>query len=168
MPVVISFIGWHNSGKTTLAQKVVAELMRRQRRVAVVKSTKEDIFSCDRAQSDTSRYFQTGVPVILAGKGFLFLQQPAEKSSLTGLAGRFFADMELVIGEGFKNEKGIAQIEVFRGEGPQLAGQVDGVIAVVGDGEPTGRWRCFSADEYIELADFIENILLAEGQRNPA
>ncbi len=159
MPVVISFIGWHNSGKTTLAQKVVAELLRRQRKVAVVKSTKEDILSCDKPQSDTSRYFQAGVPVILAGKDFLFLQQPAQRSSLAELGERFFADMELVIGEGFKNEQGIAKIEVFTGGAPQLAGQVDGVIAVVGDGEQTGEWRCFPRDDYITICDFIENLL---------
>ncbi len=41
MPPVISFIGWHNSGKTTLARQVVALLKAKGYVVAVIKSTKE-------------------------------------------------------------------------------------------------------------------------------
>ncbi len=154
-PAIITFIGWHNSGKTTLAKNVVAELIRRGRRVAVVKSTKEGVASFDKPQSDTDLYRQAGATVLLAGEDFLFLQGLEQKPSLASLAARFFADMELVIGEGFKGEEGVAKIEVFSGEKPQLAAEVDGVVAVAGEGD-TAHWRSFSRMEYVKIADFIE------------
>ncbi len=154
-PAIITFIGWHNSGKTTLAKNVVAELIRRGRRVAAVKSTKEDVAAVDKSKSDTSFYRQAGAAVLLAGEDFLFLQGLEQKPSLASLADRFFADMELVVGEGFKGESGIAKIEVFGGERPQLAAEIDGVVAVAGEGD-TAHWRSFSRIEYLEIADFIE------------
>ncbi len=160
MPKIISFIGWHNSGKTTIAGKVVSELVRRGRRVAVVKSTKEKALSCDKEGSDSSTFFQAGAAVLLAGEDFLSLQLAEPKSPLVELAARFFSDMDFVIGEGFKQENGIAKIEVFTGEAPQLANEVEGVIAVVGEGSG-GDWRKFSSEEYCEIADFIEDYLVA-------
>ncbi len=167
MPALLSFIGWHNSGKTTLATRVVAELIVRGWKVAVVKSTKEDASALDTPQSDSASYRQAGAAVLLAGDGFLFLQQPQQKPSLALLAARFFADMDLVIGEGFKREEGLAKIEVFAGEEPELAAEVDGVIAVVGDGDGVGGkdgsvagWRSFTCDAYKDIADFIEQHFL--------
>ncbi len=163
-PAIITFIGWHNSGKTTLAKNVIAELIRRGRRVAVVKSTKEDVASVDKPQSDTALYRQAGTAVLLAGEDFLFLQGLEQKPSLASLAARFFADMELVVGEGFKGERGIAKIEVFDGERPQLAAEVDGVVAVVGEGDACG-WHSFFPEEYVGLADFIEKNLITNNEK---
>lgn len=163
MPAVISFIGWHDSGKTTLASRVVAELLQRGRTVAVVKSSKDAALAFDHPGTDSARYRQTGAAVLVAGPELLVLQQPAAKSSLHQLALRFFADFELVVGEGFKEEKGLAKIEVFRGTGPRLSGMVDGVVAVVGEGLAAENGRCFSPDDYMGLADFVEDFIENSG-----
>ena len=41
MTAIVSFIGWHDSGKTTLATGVVASLKQMGYRVAVIKSSSE-------------------------------------------------------------------------------------------------------------------------------
>ena len=47
MTAIISFIGWHESGKTTLAAGVVAHLHRKGLRVAVIKSSEKRGISFD-------------------------------------------------------------------------------------------------------------------------
>ncbi len=156
MPAIVTFIGWHNSGKTTVASKVVAELIRRGRKIAVVKSTSKNRLSFDHSGTDSDIYRQTGVDVLVAGPEEFVLQCSAEKRSLTELACRYFDDMELVIGEGFKQEKKIAKIEVFRNSGPRLIDLVDGVVAVVGDSRlVAGPVPVFSPDDVKNIADFL-------------
>ena len=41
MSSVVTFIGWHDSGKTTLVKQVVAELKKSGYRVAVIKSSND-------------------------------------------------------------------------------------------------------------------------------
>lgn len=164
MPAVISFIGWHDSGKTTLASRVVAELLRRGRKVAVVKSTKERQLSFDHPGTDSALYLQAGAAILVAGPELLVLQKPEKKSSLKALAARFFADMELVVGEGFKHEEDLAKIEVFRDTGPRLASMVDGVVAVVGCEQFFSEIKQrFSSDDFPGIADFLEDFIELSG-----
>lgn len=157
LPAIVSFIGWHNSGKTTVATRVVAELLRRERRVAVVKSTKESGCVADTPGTDTAAYQQVGVPVLLAAAdGFVLRRQMSAKPELKELARRWFADMELVVGEGFKGETDIAKIEVCRGD-DHRSSEVSGVVATVG-GTPLPGERSFSGEDVSGIADFIEEI----------
>ncbi|MBM9520452.1 molybdopterin-guanine dinucleotide biosynthesis protein MobB [Desulforhopalus vacuolatus] len=153
-PVIVTFIGWHDSGKTTLASRVVVEMLRRGRRVAVVKSTKERGITFDSADTDSGIFRATGAPVLLAAPEEIFLQQPMAKLTLRQLASRYFNDMELVVGEGFKEERDVVKIEVCRG-GERLAGKVTGVAAVVGAVSLCGE-RAFSVEDVEGIADFIE------------
>ncbi|MGE4560321.1 MAG: molybdopterin-guanine dinucleotide biosynthesis protein B, partial [Desulfobulbus sp.] len=60
MPPIVSFIGWHNSGKTTLCRQVVAHLKARGYLVAVIKSTKETGIAVDQPGTDTALYRKSG------------------------------------------------------------------------------------------------------------
>ncbi len=141
LPKIISFIGWHNSGKTTLASEVAAECIAKGISVGVIKSTKESIAEitanspADRrkdglATTDTAHYCLTGADVLLAASDAIILQKRMVKPSLQELAKCYFADKDLVIGEGFKYEVGVDKIEIYCG-GELLAGEVVGVCAVV-------------------------------------
>ena len=157
MKPILSFIGWHNSGKTTLARKVVAELVRRGFRVGVVKSTKEQGLVFNSLDTDSGKYSATGAAVLLAAPDQIFLQQPMEKRSLKELANSYFSTMDIVVGEGFKDEPEIYKIEVFRG-GERLAGTVDGVVMVATDKEVDDE-RVVSLDAFEEIADFLESMV---------
>ncbi|PIE56904.1 MAG: molybdopterin-guanine dinucleotide biosynthesis protein B [Desulfobulbus propionicus] len=160
MPPIVSFIGWHNSGKTTLASQVVNHLSRRRYRVAVVKSTKDTGILMDRPGSDTSIYREAGANAVsLVAPDTTFLQGKNSGLRLTTFVHRYFADMDLVIAEGFKHEHMVPKIEVTRGDSPLLRGEVTGVIALATDRQLSGDY-VFRLDESLELADFIEKRFL--------
>ena len=73
---------------------------------------------------------------------------------LADIVHRFFYDVDVVIGEGFKNERHIAKIEVTQSEGELLKDQVNGVVAVVTDGS-LPEVTVFRPDQPEEIAEFI-------------
>ncbi len=161
MPPIVSFIGWHNSGKTTLASRVVRHLQKRGYTVAVIKSTKEHNIGCDQTGTDTEIYRRNGATgVMLVAPDQMVLRTPGQGKNLTALVHRYFADADIVIAEGFKHARRIAKVEVNRGEKKELLrDQVTGVIAVATDRRLVGDY-VFRLDESRELADFLEKRFL--------
>jgi alcohol dehydrogenase len=136
MPPIIAFIGWHDSGKTTLASQVVRLLKERGYSVAVIKSTKDIGLLPSQEGTDTGAYHKAGADAVtLVAPDKLVLTADQPEKNLQALARRFFADVDLVIGEGFKGAKKADKIEVFRGQGTRLAEEVSGVVAVATDQE---------------------------------
>ncbi len=165
MPPIITFIGWHDCGKTTLASQVVHHLKDRGYTVAVIKSTKETGLLLDREGTDTFSYARAGadaVTLIAPDQMVMTIKNPVKR--LTTLAHRYFADVDLVVGEGFKEERQIAKIEVSRGETELLRNRVTGVIAIATDRDISGDY-IFRLDESREIADFIEKRFLSEDKR---
>ena len=165
MPPIITFIGWHDCGKTTLASQVVRHLKERGYTIAVIKSTKETGLVLDQEGTDTYSYRQAGadaVTLIAPDQMVMTTNNPGKR--LTTLAHRFFADVDLVVGEGFKEERQVAKIEVSRGDCQLLRDQVTGVIAIATDRKISGDY-IFRLDESQEIADFIEKRFLTEDKR---
>jgi len=163
MPPVIAFIGYHDSGKTTLASKVVRRLSRRGYRVAVVKSTKETGLVLDRPGSDTFQHRAAGAEtVILAAPDQVAVWRSRGSRDLHALVRRYGSDADLVVAEGFKQAEGVPKIEVARPGGPLLMERVSGVIALVGDVSRPGV-ACFGRNEDRAVADFVEQRLLRSG-----
>jgi molybdopterin-guanine dinucleotide biosynthesis protein B len=165
MPPIITFIGWHDCGKTTLASQVVRHLKERGYTIAVIKSTKETGLVLDQEGTDTYSYRQAGadaVTLIAPDQMVMTTGNPGKR--LTTLAHRFFADVDLVVGEGFKEERQVAKIEVSRGDCQLLRDQVTGVIAIATDRKISGDY-IFRLDESRKIADFIEKRFLTEEKR---
>ena len=165
MPPVVSFVGWHNSGKTTLTRQVVAHLKAMGYQVGVIKSTKETGIAVDQPGTDTALYKATGADAVaLLAPDQLVMQRRPPQLDLIHLVPLLFADMDIVIAEGFKQSAQVAKIEVRRdAEAPWIHQQVDGVIAVASDlplGDLAGL-HCFSLKQSKELADFIRRHFLA-------
>ncbi len=161
MPPVISFIGWHNSGKTTLARQVVALLKAKGYVVAVIKSTKERGIAFDSPHTDTALYKESGADgVALLAPDQLVIQTRPPQLALLPLARRLFPEADIVVAEGFKQAVDVAKIEVRRDrEAPLLRDQVTGVVALATD-LPCSEGLCFGLDQAQEIADFIEARLL--------
>ncbi len=160
MVPIITFIGWHDSGKTTLASQVVRHLKARGYTVAVIKSTKETGLLLDQAGTDTYAYRQAGadgVTLLAPDQMVMTTANPGKK--LTMLAHRYFPEVDIVVGEGFKNARQVPKIEVHRGDSPLLRDQVSGVIAIASD-HPLPGDCLFRLDESSEIADFIEKRFL--------
>jgi len=162
MPPVISFIGWHNSGKTTLARQVVAHLKDKGYIVAVIKSTKETGIVFDQPHTDSALYRAAGADsVALLAPDQLIVQSKPLGLDLLALGQRLFPEADIVIAEGFKHAADIPKIEVRReGDTPLLREQVPGVIAVATNLQLAGGLR-FRLDQSQEIADWIAERFLA-------
>jgi molybdopterin-guanine dinucleotide biosynthesis protein B len=158
-PPLVTFIGWHSCGKTTLASQVVRLLKERGWRVAVVKSTKDSGLFPDQHGTDTAVHRQAGADAVaLLTPERMVITVERQEKDLAAIARRFFADMDIVVGEGFKEAADAPKIEVYRG-GPRLRGQVSGVIAVASDCGLVEE-NSFGLDESGRIADFIQERFL--------
>ncbi|HSR40612.1 MAG TPA: molybdopterin-guanine dinucleotide biosynthesis protein B, partial [Longimicrobiales bacterium] len=104
------------SGKTTAVLKLVAELRRRGHRVMTIKHGHD--FDLDRRGTDSYRHRVEGGAerVVLAGPGqfaILGTWPRGEEEAPSRLAALYLGDADIVVVEGFKNER-LPKIEVFR------------------------------------------------------
>ena len=132
---VVCIVGKHNSGKTTLLEKLIPCLQQRGRRVAVIKHAAHG-FSLDREGSDSWRLAQTGADaVVLSGPGNAVtscrLPDDASLPQVLGLLPVMGFDLVLV--EGYKGSD-YPKIEVHRTAlGPDLLLAEEQLAAVVTD-----------------------------------
>ena len=163
MPSIVTFIGWHDSGKTTLASQVVSELKNLGYRVAVIKSSNESGVVFDTPGTDTAKHKMAGAEsVMFLGPDQMVLQTKNRDLSLITLAHRYFPDVDIVIGEGFKTARQVAKIEVLRNQDQMLRNQVHGIIAVATDLEDVVGDYIFRLYESREIALFIEKRFLLD------
>ena len=169
LPPMVGFIGWHNSGKTTLASRVVALLHARGFAVAVIKSTKERGLDPEPEQTDTAIHRSNGAdPVLLLAPDQLILRARADGRDLFALVNRYCRHVDLVIVEGCKQAADLAKIEVRRdAAAPLLRDQVKGVIAVATD-LPLDSGPVFGLDDAKGIADLIEKTYLRDRRPVPA
>jgi len=65
-PIVVGFYGYSNSGKTTLIERLIRELMSRGKKISAIKQSKHPV-SLDIEGKDTYRFSKAGAdPVILS------------------------------------------------------------------------------------------------------
>ena len=99
---LLAISGYKNSGKTTLCQKLLAELMRRGFRVGYLKRTHESVMPS--AGNDTGNVALAGFPGLLVGSdGVRFEEVLSGEVSPVVLARRYFPDADVVLVEGGKN-----------------------------------------------------------------
>ncbi len=167
MSSIVTFIGWHDSGKTTLVSQVVSELKKLGYKVAVIKSSNDAGIQFDTPGTDTFKHKEAGADsVMLVAPDQMVLQTKNSGLSLRTLGHRYYPDVDIVIGEGFKTARKIPKIEVFRNSDQKLRDEVHGVIAVATDVEGVAGDYVFRLDEAREIALFIEKrYLTRKGSR---
>ncbi len=159
MVPIVAFIGWHDSGKTTLAVRVVKHLKEHGYQVAVIKSSKETGIPFDHVDTDTARYRTAGADAVtLIAPDQMIMMTAAPAVSLVTLVQRFFSHVDIVIAEGFKDEPHIAKIEVTRAGG-LLRDRVHGVIALATDRTMNGD-NIFRLEQSREITNFIKKRFL--------
>ncbi|NOX25494.1 MAG: molybdopterin-guanine dinucleotide biosynthesis protein B [Deltaproteobacteria bacterium] len=162
MPKIVTFIGWHDSGKTTLVSQVVRHLKETGYQVAVIKSSEETSIAFDTPGTDSYKHRQAGADsVLFVAPDQMVMMTENRQEPLTTLAHRYFADVDIVIGEGFKTASGVAKIEVARDPKQKLRESEKGVIAVATD-LPIEYDCLFDINDSRVIADFIKNHFLAD------
>lgn len=155
---IITFVGWHNSGKTTLVRKVIEQLTINNCKVGVIKGTKEKDILPDKPGSDTMLYRQAGAESIaLAAPDQIILRSHELSKDPAKLAERYFNTMDIVLAEGFKHAPKIPKIEVHREGYEFLYPQIENVVALVSE-QKTFFPKQFSPEQSYELSVFIQKI----------
>ena len=114
-PPMVAVIGKKNSGKTTLAVRLAAELTRRGHRVMTIKHGSHT-FNIDPESTDTYRHYHEGLAervAMAAPDKFALIVRWTEELSPEEIAERYMGDADVVVCEGFKTSA-LPKIEVFR------------------------------------------------------
>ncbi|HSU15151.1 molybdopterin-guanine dinucleotide biosynthesis protein B [Longimicrobium sp.] len=117
IPPAVCIVGKKNSGKTTLAVALAAELRRRGRRIATIKHG-HHAFETDQPGRDSWRHFNEGQAeaTIMAGTGKIALvMRTGDEPDPERLISEFYAGRgyDLVLIEGWKHGA-LPKIEIFR------------------------------------------------------
>jgi molybdopterin-guanine dinucleotide biosynthesis protein B/molybdopterin-guanine dinucleotide biosynthesis protein len=113
---VVSFVAKSGTGKTTLLEKVIAELKRRGWRVGVIKHDAHR-FDIDHPGKDSHRLTVAGADTMLicSPEKLALVKQHAAAPPVQVLIQTYFADVDIVVTEGFKKST-LPKIEVHRQE----------------------------------------------------
>ena len=159
---ILSIVGKSDSGKTTLIEKLLPELVRRGYRIATVKHDVHG-FEVDREGKDSWRHKKAGAhTVIISSPQKVALIRDVEKDlTLEELRTKFIQDVDLILSEGYKKDVQ-PKIEVFRKEKHKelLCTKEDNLVAIVSDRTFQVGVPCFGLDDVKGLSDFIETTFL--------
>lgn len=145
LPLRLGIAGYKESGKTTLIEHLLAELTRRNLRVAVIKHQQE-MFEIDAAGTDTDRLYKAGAKSILGYDGqTVFIRARQEEAiSAEQAIGMLCGDYDLILVEGFK-ESGLDKLWLLREGEEQVPESISNVLEVL----PWSDDRCVRAMETI-------------------
>ncbi len=131
---VLAIVGFSNSGKTTLMEKLIAALTSEGLHVCSIKHSHHQP-EMDTSGKDSFRHKQAGAAgSLLVGPEQLMLVQDVQPHATPQtLAGTFFPDADLVLAEGYASMP-CAKIEVVRGaRSSDLRCPIDELLAVATD-----------------------------------
>ncbi len=159
---VVSIIARSGTGKTTLLEKLIAELKRRGYRVGAIKHDAHH-FEIDRAGKDSWRLTQAGADtMVISSRDKLAMVKkydPNNEPTLKDMVQSYFEDVDLVLTEGFKKSP-MPKIEVHRRERfePLLCRGEEydpALIAVASDSELNVDVPRFNINDSHAICDFI-------------
>jgi len=158
---IFGITGWKNSGKTTLTEKLVAELVQRGWKVSTVKHAHHD-FDIDKPGADSFRHRQAGATevAIVSGNRWALMHElrGEDEPPLESILSRL-APCDIVLVEGYKRESH-RKIETRRLEAkdrtPLSAGDPN-IVAIATDFAITDNsLPAFDLDDVKSIVDFIE------------
>ena len=121
---VVAIVGYHNSGKTTLIEKLIPLLKGKGYRVCYLKHDPKGHGVTDKEGSDTYRISQHVDKLALLSPQKLTLWDKSTLELFTILQ-KYFSDCDLVILEGFKGVKEIPKISVGDIDAENIVMKVD-------------------------------------------
>ncbi len=159
-PPVIGIVGRSKTGKTTLIEKLAAELIGRGYRIGIIKHTFHPLM-LDKEGTDSWRHVKAGARTVIAASGSAMTMVKQGHFDDVDNMLPYFSDLDLVLTEGFKkNEK--PKIEVYNSKNPEkplcILGEANNVFALVSDKviPACEDLLTLTPDKITEIADLIE------------
>ena len=159
---IVSIVGTSDSGKTTLIEKLVPELVRRGYRVATIKHDVHG-FDVDREGKDSWRHKQAGAHtvVISSPQKLALIRDVDHDAELGELRDKYIQEVDIILSEGFKRNSQ-PKIEVFRKEKRRelLCTKEDNLLAIAANEPFHIGVPCFDLDDARGMVDLIEEKFL--------
>ncbi len=160
---VFGITGWKNSGKTTLAEQLTAELTKRGWTISTVKHA-HHAFDIDHAGTDSFRHRAAGARevAIVSGARWALMHELRDEAepALASILDRM-SPCDLVLIEGYKRESH-KKMEVRRLEANSrepMALSDPNIVAIAAD-HPVDQTDLpvFALDDVTAIADFVETL----------
>lgn len=151
----VSFVGYSDSGKTTIVAKMVAIFSERGYRIAAIKHAAHG-YDMDVPGKDSWQHYQAGAEqVVLAGTESISLHKRCATPPVLEDALALVKEADFILVEGFKSEPG-PKIEIIRRDksGERIA-QASELIAIVSDMVIQVDIPVFGFDQLERLADYL-------------
>ncbi len=159
MTPIISFIGDHNSGKTTLILNIIKEIMKKGISVGVIKHDPKGKAIIDDGMKDSARFYEAGADkVALISPNYTAIKMRGDHR-LEKIAAQI-GDVDLIIAEGFKSNNSIPKIWVEGNNEEMNLDGISSIIAAVGkqnrDNEKAD-WKCpyYNRDRISDITNFL-------------
>lgn len=160
-PGIFGIVGWKNSGKTTLTERLVAELVARGHRVSTVKHA-HHAFDIDHENTDSYRHRMAGAGevAIVSERRWALMHESRDGNEppLADILARL-APCDIVIIEGYKREDH-PMIEARRMDARDTAPMTatnPNIVAIAADHAIPGEsLPVFALDDIATIADFVE------------
>jgi len=157
MVPVVSIVGKSGVGKTTVMEKLVAELKKRGYRVAALKHNVHG-FDMDHEGKDTWRFDRAGsdAVAISSTQKLAIIRKVDHDLTLAELQRFIGPDFDIILAEGFKQDKA-PKIEVHRKEiGADILCNKDELLAVATDEKLEIDVPQYTLEDARGMADLIE------------
>jgi molybdopterin-guanine dinucleotide biosynthesis protein B len=156
IPPIVSIVGYSDSGKTKLIEKLISAFKQRGVRVGTIKHDVHG-FEMDRPGKDSWRHKQAGASTtIITSPRQIGMVMDADHDHHPLELMPLMAGMDIVLVEGFKRAN-LPKIEVFRsknGKPPACRGDKN-LIAVVSNTSLDWSVPRYAADDFESLTDVI-------------
>jgi len=156
----VSFIAKSGTGKTTLVEKIIAELKQRHLRVGAIKHDAHR-FDIDHPGKDSHRFTEAGADTMLVSSSskLALVKQHHQAPVISDLITTYFSDVDIVLTEGFKQST-MPKIEVFRHHySTELISRGEksdpALIAVASDAPLEVDVPVFDLEDVSALTDFL-------------
>lgn len=154
---IVSIVGTSDSGKTTLIEKLVPELVRRGYRVATIKHDVHG-FEVDQEGKDSWRHKHAGAHTVIISspQKLALIRDVDHDADLTELRDKYIQDVDIILSEGFKRNTH-PKIEVFRKETRRelLCSKEDNLLAIATNQPFHIGVPCFDLEDARGLVDLI-------------
>ena len=156
---IFGIVGWKNSGKTGLVERLVIEISLRGFSVSTIKHA-HHTFDIDQMGKDSFRHRQAGaMEVLLCSENrwaFMHELRGSPEPNLAELLSKL-SPVDLVLVEGFKNEPCL-KMEAYRSENNSmpLGQSANDIIAIASNTKhPNLNLPIFDLDDTSEIANFV-------------
>ncbi len=153
---ILCFVGRSNSGKTTLIERLIPQLVQAGYRVATIKHAGHG-FDLDTEGKDSWRHKRAGADTVMViSKGSLAMfSDVSDEIKIEELRDRFLDhQIDLIIAEGWKSE-GLPKIVVVRDQLGEVPVSQEGLLAVVSNKPMDLPVPCLDADDIASLTELI-------------